>query len=43
MAHDIIVKQHGGGIDLETESGEPTEFVITLPRDNRAVADHKSR
>ena len=32
MTHDIIVKQHGGKIDVETEPGVFTEFVITLPR-----------
>ena len=32
MSHDIIVKQHGGTIDVATEPGAFTEFVITLPR-----------
>jgi signal transduction histidine kinase len=32
MSHDIIVKQHGGRIDVETEPGAFTEFTITLPR-----------
>jgi signal transduction histidine kinase len=32
MSHDIIVKQHGGRIDVQTESGLFTEFIITLPR-----------
>jgi signal transduction histidine kinase len=32
MTHDIIVKQHGGRIDVETEVGAFTEFIITLPR-----------
>jgi GAF domain-containing protein len=32
MSHDIIVKQHGGRIDVETEPGAFTEFIITLPR-----------
>jgi two-component system, NtrC family, sensor kinase len=32
MSHDIIVKQHGGTIDVETAPGEFTEFVIVLPR-----------
>ena len=34
MAHDIIVKQHGGRIDFETEPSAFTEFIITLPRGN---------
>jgi signal transduction histidine kinase len=34
MSHDIVVKQHGGSIDVETESGHFTEFVIILPRTN---------
>jgi signal transduction histidine kinase len=33
MSHDIIVKQHGGRIDIETEPGVFTEFIVTLPRD----------
>jgi len=32
MSHDIIVKQHGGSIDVETEPGQFTEFIIVLPR-----------
>jgi len=32
MSHDIIVKQHGGRIDVETEPGGFTEFILTLPR-----------
>jgi len=32
MSHDIIVKQHGGRIDVETEAGQFTEFRIVLPR-----------
>jgi two-component system, NtrC family, sensor kinase len=38
MTHDIVVKQHGGRIDVETEPGAFTEFIITLPRDNGTVA-----
>ena len=32
MSHDIIVKQHGGTIDVETEPGQFTELTIVLPR-----------
>jgi signal transduction histidine kinase len=32
MTHDIIVKQHGGRIDLDTQPGQFTEFTIVLPR-----------
>jgi signal transduction histidine kinase len=32
MSHDIVVKQHGGAIDVQTEPGSFTEFIITLPR-----------
>ena len=32
MSHDIVVNQHGGKIDVDTEPGAFTEFIITLPR-----------
>jgi signal transduction histidine kinase len=32
MSHDIIVKQHGGTIRVNTELGAFTEFIVTLPR-----------
>jgi signal transduction histidine kinase len=32
LSHDIIVKQHGGVIDFDTQPGEFTEFKVTLPR-----------
>lgn len=32
LSHDIIVKQHGGAIDVATVTGAFTEFTITLPR-----------
>ncbi len=36
MSHDIVVKQHGGGIEVATEPGSFTEFIITLPRSGAA-------
>ena len=38
MSYDIIVKQHGGKIDVVTEPGSFTEFIITLPRNAAAGA-----
>ncbi len=32
ICHDIIAKQHGGRIEVDTEPGAFTEFIITLPR-----------
>jgi PAS domain S-box-containing protein len=32
ICHDIIVKQHGGSVDVDTKHGEFTEFRIILPR-----------
>jgi GAF domain-containing protein len=36
MSHDIIVKQHGGSIDVETEPGLFTEFKVVLPRTSQS-------
>ncbi|WP_249132936.1 GAF domain-containing protein [Bradyrhizobium sp. AUGA SZCCT0182] len=41
MSHDIIVKQHGGTIDVDTEPGQFTEFRIVLPRTSNPL--NKSR
>ncbi len=32
LSYDIVVKQHAGSIEVETQPGEFTEFRITLPR-----------
>ena len=32
ISHDIIVKQHGGSIEVDTQPGDFTEFKIVLPR-----------
>jgi signal transduction histidine kinase len=42
MSHDIIVKQHGGSIRVETELGIFTEFIVTLPRTTSAQNPERS-
>jgi two-component system NtrC family sensor kinase len=32
ISHDIIVKQHAGSIEVDSQPGEFTEFKIVLPR-----------
>ncbi len=32
LSFDIVVKQHGGSFEVETEPGAFTEFIVTLPR-----------
>jgi two-component system NtrC family sensor kinase len=43
MSHDIIVKQHGGSIDVETEPGQFTEFRIVLPRTGSLSNKHRGQ
>ncbi|MGH6751240.1 MAG: GAF domain-containing protein, partial [Bradyrhizobium sp.] len=42
MSHDIIVKQHGGRIEVDTEPGQFTEFTIVLPRAANLASTGKS-
>jgi signal transduction histidine kinase len=37
LSYDIIVKQHGGSIEVDTQPGEFTEFTIVLPRSAASV------
>jgi signal transduction histidine kinase len=39
IGRDDIVKQHGGSIDVNTQSGEFTEFRIVLPRTAATIAN----
>jgi len=32
ISHDIIVEQHGGSIEVDTQPGQFTEIRIVLPR-----------
>ena len=43
ISHDIIVKQHGGTIDVDTVPGEFTEFRIVLPRTGMALTKPEER
>ena len=40
ISHDIIVKQHGGSIGVETQPGEFTEIRIILPRLAALIPEH---
>ena len=43
ISHDIIVKQHGGSIEVDTQPGEFTEFRIVLPRAAATIAKSGER
>jgi GAF domain-containing protein len=43
ISHDIIVKQHGGSIEVDTQPGAFTEFRITLPRTAATIAKSGDR
>ena len=43
ISHDIIVKQHGGSIEVDTQPGEFTEIRIILPRAAMFLAESGGR
>jgi two-component system NtrC family sensor kinase len=43
ISHDIIVKQYGGSIEVDTQPGEFTEIKIILPRVAATLAESEGR
>ena len=43
ISYDIVVKQHGGAIEVATEPGQFTEFIIILPRTAATIAKSGER
>ncbi|MET1045572.1 MAG: hypothetical protein ABWX70_02550 [Hyphomicrobium sp.] len=43
ISHDIIVKRHGGTIEVDTKPGKFTEFRIALPRGAATIAKSGGR
>jgi signal transduction histidine kinase len=43
LSHDIIVKQHAGSIEVDTQPGVFTEFRIVLPRGAATIAKSGER
>jgi light-regulated signal transduction histidine kinase (bacteriophytochrome) len=43
ISHDIIAKQHGGSIEVDTQPGEFTEFRIVLPRAAASLTKSRER
>ena len=43
LSYDIIVKQHAGSIEVDTQPGEFTEFRIVLPRAAATIAKSGER
>ena len=42
ITHDIIVKQHSGSIEVDTQPGEFTEIKVILPRAAAFIAGERA-
>ena len=42
IAHSVVVKQHGGTIEFETELGKGTTFIVRLPLHSGPVTPEKN-
>jgi signal transduction histidine kinase len=43
ITHDIIVKQHAGSIEVDSQPGEYTEVRLVLPRAGAFIAESRGR
>ena len=43
LSYDIVVKQHGGTLEVSTGRGAFTRFAIVLPRAGRAQAKNRGQ
>jgi signal transduction histidine kinase len=43
ITHDIIVKQHSGFIEVDSQPGEYTEVRVFLPRAAAFIAESRER
>jgi signal transduction histidine kinase len=43
ITHDVVVKQHAGSIEVDTQPGEYTEIKIILPRMVTFIAESRRR
>jgi len=42
ISYDIVTQQHGGAIEVESEPGSFTEFIVRLPRRRRAQTGERA-
>ena len=43
ITHDIVVKQHSGSIEVDTQPGEYTEIKVILQRTATFIAESRGR